>query len=96
MYEQKVKVTIMGSAGNAVSDKKMIDVVKQAAQDVPYFHKDLITEMGQGFGTDDACTFITAIQEQGGFGTYAQIAASFLLVTIISVSTSMKICCNHL
>ena len=75
MYEQKVKVTIMGSAGNAVSDKKMIDVVKQAAQDVPYFHKDLITEMGQGFGTDDACTFITAIQEQGGFGTYAQIGS---------------------
>lgn len=75
MYEQDVKITVMGSAGNAVSDQKMIDVVKLAAKDVPYFHENLITEMGEGFGTDDACTFINAIQEQGGAGTYAQIGS---------------------
>ena len=75
MYEQEVKITIMGSANNAVSDKKMIDVVKMAAKDIPYFYEDLITEMGNGFGTDDACTFVNAIQEQGGFGTYAQIGS---------------------
>ena len=49
MYEQDVKITVMGSAGNAVSDQKMIDVVKLAAKDVPYFHENLITEMGEGF-----------------------------------------------
>lgn len=75
MYEQDVKFTLMGSAGNAVSDKKMIDVVKQAAKEIPYFHEDLITEMGKGYGADDACTFMNAVQEQGGFGTYAQIGS---------------------
>ena len=76
MYEQDVKITIMGMAGNAVSDQKMIDVVHQAAQDIPYFHKDLIKEMGNGFGTDDACTFINAMHEQGGYGTYCQIGSA--------------------
>lgn len=75
MYEQEVKITLMGSAGNAVSDKKMIDIVKLAAKEIPYFHEDLITEMGNGFGSDDACSFISAIQEQGGLGTYAQIGS---------------------
>ncbi len=76
MYEQEVKITVMGSAGNAVSDKKMIEVVKRAARHIPYFYQDLVTEMGDGFGTDDACTFISAVQEQGGAGTYAQIGSS--------------------
>ncbi|WP_298068868.1 amidohydrolase [uncultured Mailhella sp.] len=75
MYEQEVKITIMGTAGNAISDKKMIDVVRQAAQDVPYFHKDRITGLGAGFGTDDACTFLSAVQKQGGAGTYCQIGS---------------------
>ena len=75
MYEQDFKITIMGQVGCAVSDREMIDVVKDASRGIPYFRQDLVREMGQGFGTDDACTFISAVQKQGGFGTYAQIGS---------------------
>ncbi|WP_446424597.1 amidohydrolase [Mailhella sp.] len=76
MYEQDCKITVMGQAGCAVSDRLMIDLVKTVSEDVPYFHRDLLIEMGQGFGTDDACAFIQAVQKQGGYGTYAQIGSS--------------------
>lgn len=75
MYEQDHRITIVGQAGCAVSDRLLIDVVKKVSEDIPYFHRDLVTEMGQGFGTDDACAFLQAVQQQGGCGTYAQIGS---------------------
>jgi aminobenzoyl-glutamate utilization protein A len=75
MYEQDHAITIMGKVGCAVSDREVAGVVKGAAAAIPYFHQDLVREMGQGFGTDDACTFLSAIQKQGGCGTYAQIGS---------------------
>lgn len=75
MYEQEYQITLMGQAGCAVSDTLMIDMVKNVSKDIPYFHRDLITGMGQGFGSDDACAFLQAVQKQGGFGTYAQIGS---------------------
>jgi len=75
MYEQDYKITVMGKSDTAVSDQFMIDLVKKVSEDVPYFHRDLLVGMGQGFGSDDANAFIQAIQNQGGYGTYAQIGS---------------------
>ncbi|MBR3880891.1 MAG: amidohydrolase [Mailhella sp.] len=75
MYEQDYKITVMGKSDTAVSDWPMIELVKKVSEDVPYFHRDLLVEMGQGFGSDDANAFIQAIQKQGGYGTYAQIGS---------------------
>ena len=76
MYGQDCRITVMGKVGCAESDREVIEVVKEASAAIPYFHGDLVREMGRGFGTDDACTFLSAIQKQGGFGTYAQIGSA--------------------
>ncbi len=75
MYGQDCRITVMGRVGCAESDREVIDVVKGAGAAIPYFHADLLREMGEGFGTDDACTFLSAVQAQGGRGTYAQIGS---------------------
>ena len=75
MYEQQYKLTIMGGAGCTDSDQKIIDVVRAVGEQIPYFHNELITDVERGLGTDDVCTFIEAIQKQGGFGSYAQIGS---------------------
>lgn len=75
MYGQDFRITRMGGGGAAVSDADVCEVVRQAALSIPYFHPELIRIMGRGYGADDACTFLEAVQTQGGTGAYAQIGS---------------------
>jgi aminobenzoyl-glutamate utilization protein A len=75
MYGQDFRITRMGGGGAAVSDAAVCEAVRQAALSIPYFHPDLISVMGRGYGADDACTFLEAVQDQGGAGAYAQIGS---------------------
>ena len=75
MYEQEYRITLMGGGGPAVSDSAMCEVVRRAGEHIPYFKPGLIKDMGRGFGADDACAFLDAVQKQGGMGTYAQIGS---------------------
>ena len=76
MYGQDFRITLMGGGGTAVSDRAMCEVVRRASESIPYFHPDLVKNMGPGFGADDACAFLDAVQKQGGMGTYAQIGSN--------------------
>ena len=75
MYGQEFRITLMGGGGTATSDQAMCRIVRRAAQDIPYFHADLMKNMGHGYGADDACAFLDAVQRQGGIGSYAQIGS---------------------
>lgn len=75
MYEQEYRITVMGGGGTAVSDDSVCEVVRRAAANVPYFHPELIRRRGRGYGADDACVFLEAVQKQGGAGAYAQIGS---------------------
>lgn len=75
MYGQDHRITLMGGGGTASSDRAMCDIVRQASQGIPYFKPELVKDMGRGFGADDACAFLDAVQKQGGMGTYAQIGS---------------------
>ena len=75
MYEQDFRITRMGGGGTAVSDPAMCELVRRVSGSIPYFHPELVRAMGRGFGADDACAFLDAVQKQGGMGTYAQIGS---------------------
>lgn len=75
MYEQEYAIRLMGRASTAESDAEMRDLVRKVSAEIPYFHQDKVEDLGPGFGSDDVCAFIEAIQKQGGKGTYAQIGS---------------------
>ena len=75
MYEQDFRITRMGGGGTAVSDPAMCELVRRVSGSIPYFHPELVRARGRGFGADDACAFLDAVQKQGGMGTYAQIGS---------------------
>jgi aminobenzoyl-glutamate utilization protein A len=75
MYEQDFRITRMGGGGTAVSDLAMCELVRRVSGGIPYFHPELVRDMGRGFGADDACAFLEAVQKQGGMGTYAQLGS---------------------
>ena len=75
MYEQDFRITRMGGGGTAVSDRDMCELVRRVSGGIPYFHPELVRDMGRGFGADDACAFLEAVQKQGGMGTYAQLGS---------------------
>ena len=76
MYDQQYRITIMGGTGCAASDPQAMRVIREAGEKSPYFHKELIRDMGRGYGSDDACAFLEAVQKQGGCGTYAQLGSA--------------------
>ncbi len=75
MYGQDFRITRMGGGGTAVSDRDMCELVRRVSGGIPYFHPELVRDMGRGFGADDACAFLEAVQKQGGMGTYAQLGS---------------------
>lgn len=75
MYEQEFSVTLMGSTGCAASDPAMAAVVREAGEEIPWFHKDAIADSGAAFGSDDACAFLEEVQRNGGMGSYLLIGS---------------------
>lgn len=75
MHGQDFRITRMGGGGTAVSDLAMCELVRRVSGGIPYFYPEFVLDMGRGFGADDACAFLEAVQKQGGMGTYAQIGS---------------------
>ena len=75
MYEQECDIRLMGRAGSADSDAEMRELVRKVSAEIPYFDQEKVVDLGPGFGSDDVCAFIEAVQKQGGKGTYAQIGS---------------------
>lgn len=75
MYEQQCDIRIMGGSGNAGSDDALIRLVRESAENVPWFRPELVEDSAPGFGSDDACVHMAAVQEQGGDATYIMLGS---------------------
>lgn len=75
MYEQSCTVRLMGGSDSADSDDSLRRVVREAARAVPWFHEELIRDSAPGFGSDDACVHMAAVQKQGGDAAYLMLGS---------------------
>ena len=75
MYEQTCRIRLMGGSDSADSDDVMIHVVREAAKSVPWFKEELIRDRAPGFGSDDACVHMAAVQRQGGDAAYLMLGS---------------------
>ena len=75
MYEQHCRIRLMGGSDSAGSDDSMIRVVREAACTVPWFHEELIRDSAPGYGSDDACVPMAAVQKQGGDAAYLMLGS---------------------
>ena len=75
MYEQACSVRLMGGSDSADSDDSLRRVVREAARAVPWFHEKLIRDSAPGFGSDDACVHMAAVQQQGGDAAYLMLGS---------------------
>ncbi len=75
MYGQRSLIRLMGGSDNADSDDSMIRVVRKVADETPWFFKDRIRDDAPGFGSDDACVHMAAMQRQGGDAAYLMLGS---------------------
>lgn len=75
MYDQHCRIRLMGGSDSADSDDSMIRVVREAARSVPWFHEELIRDTAPGYGSDDACVPMAAVQKQGGDAAYLMLGS---------------------
>lgn len=75
MYEQSCRIRLMGGSDSADSDESLMRVVHEAALGVPWFRPGLITDSAPGFGSDDACVHMAAVQKQGGDAAYLMLGS---------------------
>ena len=71
MYEADYSVVDYGEVPMAKSDDKMMEIVRRAAETVPWF--ETVYFEGSVGGTDDAAAMIQRVQAHGGVGTYLGI-----------------------
>jgi aminobenzoyl-glutamate utilization protein A len=73
MYDVGFENRVMGGCSGARCDPAMVEVLRRAAADMPFFRPELIRD-GVHFGaSDDVSEFMSAVQAQGGAATYAMI-----------------------
>ena len=75
MYEQRCRIRLMGGSESASSDESMIRVVREAALSMPWFRPELVRDTAPGFGSDDACVHMAAVQKQGGDAAYLMLGS---------------------
>lgn len=75
MYEQSCDIRIAGGSVSADSDENLTRLVRSIAKDVPWFRQGRILDSAQGFGSDDACVHMAAVQEQGGDAVYLMLGS---------------------
>lgn len=73
MYETEYSIEYCGGCDSAESDESLARYVYEKAMAISHFQKENSAVMGKGYGSDDACTFMQAVQEQGGKATYCMI-----------------------
>ena len=74
-YEQRCRIRLMGGSDSADSDPSMIRIIREAATSVPWFREELIRDSAPGFGSDDACVPMAAVQKQGGNAAYLMLGS---------------------
>ena len=75
MYEQRCDIRIMGGSDGAGSDDALTHLVREIAGAVPWFRQELIRDSAPGFGSDDACVHMAAVQKQGGDAVYLMLGS---------------------
>lgn len=75
MYEQRCRIRLMGGSDSADSDDSLIRIVRDAARSVPWFREELIRDTAPGYGSDDACVHMAAVQKQGGDAAYIMLGS---------------------
>lgn len=75
MYEQTCDLRIMGGSDGAGSDETLTHLVREVAGAVPWFRQKLIRDSAPGFGSDDACVHMAAVQKQGGDAVYIMLGS---------------------
>ncbi len=75
MYEQQCRIRLMGGSDSADSDDAVIRIVREEAAFVPWFRPELILDRAPGFGSDDACVHMAAVQRQGGDAAYLMLGS---------------------
>lgn len=75
MYEQRCRIRLMGGSDSADSDDSLRRIVREAALSVPWFREELIRDSAPGYGSDDACVHMAAVQKQGGDAAYLMLGS---------------------
>lgn len=75
MYEQRCSLRLMGGSDSANSDESLIRVIHETARAVPWFREELIHDTAPGYGSDDACVHMAAVQKQGGDAAYIMLGS---------------------
>ena len=75
MYEQHCRIRLMGGSDSADSDDSLIRIVREAARSVPWFHEELVRDTASGYGSDDACVPMAAVQRQSGDAAYLMLGS---------------------
>lgn len=76
MYEQEYRIDVAGACDSACSDRSLAGIIAEVSKEIPYFRQDRCELLGKGYGSDDACTFMKAVQEQGGEAAYCMLGSS--------------------
>lgn len=75
MYEQEFRIDFTGACDSAASDRRLAGIIAEVSKEIPYFRRNTCDVCGKGYGSDDACTLMKAVQEQGGEAVYCMIGS---------------------
>lgn len=75
MYDLEYSIEFTGMCDSASSDEDLSRLVLDNAKKISYFEKEECLLTGKGYGSDDACTLMRAVQEQGGKAAYFMIGS---------------------
>lgn len=73
MYDLRYKLIDFGGTPSGKSDKSMIEIVKNAAENIEWFEN--IYDYGNVGGSDDATVMMKKVQENGGYAVYFGLGA---------------------
>ena len=71
MYKCTYSIEVTGGSQSGESSQEMIDIVCEAAKDVPYYTD--VTRMKDIGGGEDYAHMMSEVQKEGGIGTYMQV-----------------------
>ena len=75
MYDQTYEITVMGGSDSADSNDALIRLIRRTAEAVPWFRPELVRDSAPGFGSDDACVHMAAVQHEGGDAAYIMLGS---------------------
>lgn len=75
MYGLEYSIEYTGFCDSGRSDEELAAVLAEAAGEIPYFRPDKCRLSGKGYGSDDACTYMRAVQQQGGKAVYCMLGS---------------------